>query len=117
MLGAGKAVERQVVATLCQGGAADVVAGALKAIDREMPDEAQLLAQVHDEVLIERLAGWNADSLAKFVRLCETGHGFELVLPLESDTREVRTWGEKSGGGHGYSGFIGRVRESREVVA
>jgi DNA polymerase I-like protein with 3'-5' exonuclease and polymerase domains len=111
-LKAGYAVERQVVSTLCQGGAADVVAGALRRLREEMRGEARLLLQVHDEILMDRGPLWSDQSLAKFTEIAESKHGYDLHVPLEFEAKTVSKWGEK-GGGHGFSGFMAKVRESR----
>jgi DNA polymerase-1 len=112
---AGFALERQVINTACQGGAADVVAQALIATRRELRGQARLLLQVHDEILIERMEGWEPESLATFQHACEVGHGFELAVPLAFEAKEVDGWDEKSGGGarHVSSGFQKRVKEQR----
>lgn len=109
------AAERQAVNTECQGGAADVVAGALLAIVDRMPEEALLINQVHDEILVERLPGWGSSSCALFQECAEKGHGFELAVPLAFEAKEVGGWDEKSGGSarHVSSGFQKRLKEAR----
>lgn len=110
----GFSLERQAVNTICQGGAADIVAAAMVESRRVLGDRARLLLQVHDEILWERGLGWDAEALAEVRYACEVGHGFDLNVPLEFDAKEVTTWAEKGGGASGMSSlFSERQKRSR----
>lgn len=110
-------MERQAINAKCQGGAADVVSGAMVAVALEMPDALRVLVQVHDELVWERLAGWRGKtSLAKLRDLCENGHGYELAVPLVFEAQEAKSWAEKGGGATNANSLF-RERANRDRAA
>lgn len=82
--------ERQAVNAVIQGSAADIVARAMCVIHREVP-EVRMLVQVHDEILMESSEDVDVP-LAKIQAACETGHGFNLDVPLTFEPRIIPTW-------------------------
>jgi DNA polymerase I-like protein with 3'-5' exonuclease and polymerase domains len=99
---AGFAMERQAVNAECQGGAGDIVSGGMVVVGREMTEEVQVLVQVHDELVWERLEGWGRGSLARLRDYCENGflrdHGLELKVPIVFEAKLAKSWAEKDGG-------------------
>jgi len=98
-----------------QGSAADIVRRAsLAARDELLPTEAQLLINVHDELMWERGPDWipaegsDDDSLSKILWACEEGHGFEMDVPIVFEVKEVKNWAEK--------GDVGGVIRSGEFA-
>ena len=90
--------ERQAVNSKVQGSAADVVRRAmLKSREVVDPSEAQLLLQVHDEIIWGRGPGWNSDARMRLMEACETGHGFTLDVPLAFEATEAQSWADKAG--------------------
>lgn len=111
---AGFATERQAINTLCQGGAADVVGGAMTQVRLGMPDEVRTLVQVHDEMVWERLEGWGDDSLDKLVGLCERVEGYDLKIPLRFEAQLAETWADKGAAGQNAHGlFTDRMKRNR----
>lgn len=115
-LARGFAMERQAINAKCQGSAADVVGGAMVAVEHEMPDEVATLVQVHDEFVWERLSGWNRGSLAKLRDLCENGHGYELDVPLVFEAQLAKSWADKGATANNASQLLAD-RTARDRVA
>jgi len=89
--------ERQAVNAVIQGSAADIVGRTMMAVDREYGEELRLLAQVHDELLLEYDVNPELDPICYVYRLqwlAESGHGFKLRVPLEFIPKVVPTWAE-----------------------
>lgn len=88
-------VERQCVNSEIQGSAADIMNGTMIVVEREIP-ELEMLAQVHDELLLEPTVLPIADASLKALQHAgEHGHGFELSVPLVFEPKVVSTWAEK----------------------
>jgi DNA polymerase I-like protein with 3'-5' exonuclease and polymerase domains len=114
---AGFMLERQAVSSKMSGSAADIVAGAMVVVGREMSDEVATLVQVHDEIVWERLAGWNRGSLARLRDHCENGfardHSMELKVNLVFEAKVAKTWADKSGGATNIHSLF-RERQQRD---
>lgn len=90
--------ERQAVNSKVQGSAADVVRRAMLAARRAVdPAEAQMVLQVHDEILWQRGSEWSSDTFARLLHACEQGTGFSLDVPLTFEAKLANNWSEKSG--------------------
>jgi DNA polymerase I-like protein with 3'-5' exonuclease and polymerase domains len=90
--------ERQAVNSKVQGSAADVVRRAMLAARAAVaPTEACIILQVHDEILWERGPEWADDTFPRLLAACETGHGFELDVPLAFEAAVVDSWAGKGG--------------------
>jgi DNA polymerase I-like protein with 3'-5' exonuclease and polymerase domains len=88
---------RQAANARVQGSAADIVQGAMEAIEREFCGDPRILVQVHDELLMEARHGVerrHPDLLGRIEQIATTGHGFDLSIPLVFEPRFVRTWKE-----------------------
>lgn len=111
----GFALERQAINAVCQGGGADIVARGMVESERKLRAvQARLLLQVHDEVLWERGPKWDDECLAVVRESCETGHGFDLNVPLQFEAKEVASWAEKGGGATNMSNlFSERMKRNR----
>lgn len=83
--------ERQAVNAVIQGSAADIVARAMRGVSEIAGVE--LLAQVHDELLME-FPETSPPPLSLIRELCETGHGFKLDVPLSFEPRVIASWAE-----------------------
>lgn len=86
--------EREALNHPIQGTAADIVKAAMVRVVREVP-EAELLLQIHDELLFEVPAG-KAPELAKKVEMvmeAEAG----ISVPLVVESAWGRSWGESHG--------------------
>lgn len=83
--------ERQAVNSIIQGSAADVVNMTMLAIHETLPD-VRLLAQVHDELVMECDGEPPLDQIKE---AGEVGHGFDLAVPLVFEPVVVSTWGDK----------------------
>jgi DNA polymerase I-like protein with 3'-5' exonuclease and polymerase domains len=106
--------ERQAVNSKVQGSAADVVRRAMLKARREVrPDEARIILQVHDEILWQRGPEWTDTTFSRLREICETGHGFELDVPLSFDAKVASSWADKGGsGGQVKAGEYGQVQEA-----
>lgn len=86
--------ERAAVNAVIQGSAADIVARLMVNVDRNLP-QLRILAQVHDELLTEcdrdDAEHW---VLRRFRAMAETGHGFDLSVPLKFEPKVIQTWAE-----------------------
>lgn len=110
--------ERQAVNSKVQGSAADVVRRAMLKARREIdPTETKILLQVHDEILWERgpqFAGWHLDALQE---ICESGHGFDLIVPLSFEPAIVSSWAGKGGSaGQVEAGAYAALSEALEAA-
>lgn len=86
--------ERQAVNAVIQGSAADIVARAMVRIEQEVP-EVRLLAQVHDELLMESDDGAaTPEVIARVQGICEDSAHYNLLVPLEFKPRKVANWAE-----------------------
>jgi DNA polymerase I-like protein with 3'-5' exonuclease and polymerase domains len=98
--------ERQAVNAVIQGSAADIIRRAMVLYDASpisimMP----MLAQVHDEIVFELLGAYDgyqgptvADALAMTKEMFETGHGFDLRVPLLFDPHYGDSWASAKAG-------------------
>lgn len=110
--------ERQAVNTKIQGSAADVIRRGMVAADRDFPELGMLL-QVHDEVaweyyptpLVPVPTTLLLDGLQ---RTMETGHGYDLRVPLGFKPVVADTWAEKSSGGADWWQVTAGVEEDEE---
>ena len=87
--------ERMAVNTPIQGTAADLIKIAMVRVDGAVAHErvdAQLLLQVHDELVLE-VAERDAPRLAELVRR-EMGAAGKLAVPLEVEVGQGRSWAE-----------------------
>lgn len=90
--------ERQAVNSKVQGSAADVVRRVMLACREAYPPEvARILLQVHDEVIWKRGPEWDDSVFPELVRICETGHGFDLIVPLTFEAVLADSWAAKGG--------------------
>jgi DNA polymerase-1 len=83
------------VNTPIQGTAADLIKIAMIRVDAAVARErldAQLLLQVHDELVLE-VAEREAPRLAELVRV-EMGAAGKLAVPLEVEVGQGRSWAE-----------------------
>lgn len=88
--------ERQAVNTKVQGSAADIVERVMLRARNEIdPEVARMILQVHDELLFERMRGWRPEVLDQIREICETGHGFELDVPLVFEAGMAESWADK----------------------
>ncbi len=71
--------ERQAVNAIIQGSAADIIRRVMVRLEVEVPS-CPIIAQVHDELVFEGF-GYGAE-LEYIQRIGETGHGFDLRVPL-----------------------------------
>jgi DNA polymerase I-like protein with 3'-5' exonuclease and polymerase domains len=89
--------ERQAVNAVIQGSAGDVVRRVMMRFDQEMPHYG-LLAQVHDELVWEYDLGLGEPDLDEVKHLAETGHGFDISVPLVFEPHTGATWLEAKEG-------------------
>lgn len=88
--------ERQAVNTKVQGSAADIVERVMLAARQAVdPERARIILQVHDEILWERMAGWEPGILDALRAICEDGHGFDLDVPLIFEAGVAESWADK----------------------
>jgi DNA polymerase I-like protein with 3'-5' exonuclease and polymerase domains len=89
--------ERQAVNAIIQGSAGDIVRRSMVAFARSrLPELLRLLAQVHDELVLEmlrRLAREELDLVLTELRYVgEQGHGFSLDVPLVFEPHFGHSW-------------------------
>jgi len=85
--------ERMAINMPVQGTAADIMKYAMIKLHRLLdPDEAKILLQVHDELVLEVRKGF-AEKTAKTVRVCMEGV-HQLAAPLKVNITVGRNWGE-----------------------
>jgi DNA polymerase I len=85
--------ERMALNAPIQGAAADIIKLAMIAVDRALREaglRAQMLLQVHDEIVLEA-PGDEAEQAEALVREAMAGVA-ELAVPLEVDTATGTTW-------------------------
>lgn len=85
--------ERQAVNAIVQGSAGDIVRRTMINSAGSHP-ELRLLAQVHDELVWEG----KTTGLPSLQRVAETGHGFELTVPLVFEPLPCASWADKGTG-------------------
>jgi DNA polymerase I-like protein with 3'-5' exonuclease and polymerase domains len=89
--------ERQAVSMLVQGSAADIVNAALLAArDAVSPSTARICLQVHDEILWKRGKRFSSATLATLKKVCETGTGYDLGVPLVFEVSTAESWADKA---------------------
>lgn len=87
--------ERMALNTQIQSSAADIVKIAMIAIQRAFarrPLRAQLLLQVHDELIFEAPAAETA--IVKEILFAEMEHAVELSIPLRIHVESGNSWGD-----------------------
>jgi len=87
--------EREAVNAPVQGSAADIIKLAMLKLAKELPRQipgAQMLLQVHDELVFECEAG-DVEKVAKLARTIMEG-AFKLDVPLAVDVRAGKNWDE-----------------------
>ena len=92
------AAERMAVNTPIQGTAADLIKLAMLAVARELAASglrAEMLLQVHDELLLEVDVG-DVEALGDLVRRCMEGV-HDLAVPLVVDVHTGANWAEAHG--------------------
>jgi DNA polymerase-1 len=89
-----KYAERQSLNTVVQGSAADVFRRTLLQCGRLVP-ELRLLAQVHDEAIWEYDSVPTGPRLDFLQRVMETGHDFDLKVPLVFVPSICSDWSQK----------------------
>jgi len=82
--------ERQAVNAVIQGSAADIIRRAMVRIDAEVP-RLHMLAQVHDELVFEAELYDQLD-LDLLQDIAQTGHGFDLRVPLLFEPHVGYSW-------------------------
>jgi DNA polymerase-1 len=87
--------ERTAINAPMQGTAADIIKGAMIAIDRRIRErriDAKMIMQVHDELVFE-VQAWQVDEFAVEARHIMAGAA-ELSVPLVVDIGHGRNWDE-----------------------
>jgi DNA polymerase I-like protein with 3'-5' exonuclease and polymerase domains len=87
--------ENQSVASLISGSAADITQATMMVIAETLP-QAQLVVQVHDELMAQVSVTLASEKLrAAFQAAGETGHGFKLDnVALEFEAKYIHNWAE-----------------------
>jgi DNA polymerase-1 len=75
-----------------QGTAADVMKMAMIEVDRQLPDGAKQLLQIHDSILVECPAD-QAKQVAKILTVAMEGI-YKLPVALKVQTTTGQNWGE-----------------------
>ncbi len=88
--------ERQAVNAIVQGTAADILRRTMVRADEAFP-ELKMLAQVHDEVIWEYSDLPTPERMRELQGVMETGHGFDLKVPLVFEPVVTDSWAGKSG--------------------
>ena len=93
------AAERQAVNARIQGSAADIIRRAMLRMDEALADAglgAQMLLQVHDELIFEVPDDEVAPTLAVVKRVMEDAPhpAVALTVPLQVDARAAANWDE-----------------------
>jgi len=86
------AAERMAVNMPSQGTVADIVKLAMIEVDRRLPKQAQLLIQIHDELLLEVDKGFE-QKIAKQLKEIMSGV-VELKVPLEVEAKIGPNWAD-----------------------
>ena len=84
--------ERQCFNALIQGSAADIMKLAIIRADAMLPDEAQLILTVHDE-LLTLCPEDMAEDVAEIIREAMEGIN-PLSIPLVAEVNIAKTWGD-----------------------
>jgi DNA polymerase-1 len=87
--------ERMALNAPIQGSAADIIKQAMLNVERALLSEnlkSRLLLQVHDELILEVVAG-EEDALTNLVRR-EMGSAFPLRAPLDVSVGIGKSWNE-----------------------
>ena len=87
--------QRIALNTPVQGSAADIIKLAMQKVDRALRAQAlqaQLILQVHDELIVE-CPPWEAELVMQIVTH-EMEHAVELSLPLVAEAKMGRSWYE-----------------------
>jgi DNA polymerase-1 len=87
------AAEREATNAPMQGSAADLMKLAMVRVDRALREsglDAQMLLQIHDELIFE-IAAEQRDAIAALVKR-EMENALELSVPVEVDLKAGRTW-------------------------
>lgn len=88
-------LEREAINSPIQGTAADIMKLAMLRVDAAIAKaglQAQMLLQVHDELVIEAPEG-EVDATAKLVRH-EMAAAYELAVPLQTEVKVGKNWGQ-----------------------
>jgi DNA polymerase-1 len=89
--------ERQAVNTLVQGSAADIVRRAMLAARAAVaPSTARICLQVHDEIIWKRGRRFTEGTLKTLRKICETGTGYALDVPLKFELAVAESWADKA---------------------
>lgn len=92
--------ERQCVASKVQGSSADLVRRTMLAAREKFPHSVcRMILQVHDEVLWQRGPEWKDEYLPELQHIMETGHEFDLNLPMRFPISMAESWSEKDAQG------------------
>jgi DNA polymerase I-like protein with 3'-5' exonuclease and polymerase domains len=84
---------RQAQNFVIQGSSADIFKGALIAVHESLPEGARIIAQVHDEIIVECRADIAEDVRGITVAaMQQTPNGFKV--PMRVDAHIVDNWGE-----------------------
>ena len=60
------------------------------------PSVARICLQVHDEILWKRGRKFTEATLAKLRKVCETGTGYALDVPLKFEVSTAESWADKA---------------------
>ncbi|MFW5846061.1 MAG: DNA polymerase, partial [Planctomycetota bacterium] len=82
--------ERTALNSTIQGSAADLIKQAMLRCEDRLPAGAQLVVQIHDELIVEAPIGC-ADAAAQALHEAMTG-AWELDVPLVADVRQGPDW-------------------------
>jgi DNA polymerase-1 len=88
-------LEREAINSPIQGTAADIMKLAMLRVDAAIAKaglQAQMLLQVHDELVIEAPEA-EVDATAKLVRR-EMAAAYELAVPLQTEVKVGKNWGQ-----------------------
>jgi len=83
---------------LIQSTAADICRDKMIALDAELPDDVQMLLQVHDEILFEASAERVDETVVQIVQIMESpiqdAKGRRFRVPIRVEVGVGRNWGE-----------------------
>lgn len=108
--------ERQAVNAVIQGSAGDIVSGVMVVASASFP-ELRLLAQVHDELVFERVGSSLPMEELKYA--AEHEHGYDLSVPLLFEPHVGGSWLEAKDGSTLLlpEDFVGPFEDEAEEVA
>ncbi len=90
--------ERQAVNAVIQGSAGNIVSKTMLLATKMLP-RFELIAQVHDELVFEvEVQDADRKYLEYLQEIAETGHGFNLTVPLRFAPVYAETWADKGRG-------------------